>query len=539
MTETHTDETPNSTKATDITDVLHSQYPNREPVVRYGFPREEGGQTQELALRSIYESIPDEAITASAVYLITEDQRDRLEDLADNPYAIPGSDTNIVKEVQDECEGSGHVLYPVHAESDARDDGVTFATMTDWLRTFVRNVLDFDPEECTFYYSGSRSIHVHVPVFVTHQNLATLKDQAEQYCDEVGAELDTGVYKPKQQFRIPGAVHEKSGGAFQKVEIDTEWSHDKIIRAAGRGTEGPDTFADVLSAVFPAQEADEVPVLSSSTDDEPEKTIPTPLIEQKHYRRPGGKERWEAYNRKEFYPYPIGDGGSGRSVASLKVLGGAFQREEVGRGRTLVPAYFYGAHGCNGREFTKHQKYAPLQLSKADFEKWHYERGDILVIIGGASYQSRIIEVEQTTAKRVGGLLHPEEGRREDALNYLERKGYNTGSAGRSGTSRPNHRSREQGDYVEVLPVTSPTTEAAEFQQRVEQGGTPTEELDHGERRRVANRLLTIYGWNPTWQWFQKQYGDDFKPKRTWKGLRRVIKTHSEDLNHINVPPEP
>lgn len=539
MTETHTDETTNGTPTSDITDVLHANYPKREAVVRYGFPREGGGQTQELALRSIYEPVPDEASTASAVYLLTEKQRDRLEARADNPYAIPGSDTNIVKEVQTECEDSGHVLYPVHAESDARDDGVTFATMTDWLQTFVRDVLEVGPEDCVFYYSGSRSIHVHVPVFVTQKNLDTLKDQAKQYCDEAGAELDTGVYKRKQQFRIPGAVHTKSRGAFQKVEIDPEWNNDKIIRAAGRGIERPETYADILESVFPVQAADEVPKLACTPDDDTEKAIPTPLVEQKHYRRPSGKERWEAYNRKEFYPYPIGDGGSGRSVASLKVLGGAFQREKVGRGRTLVPAYFYGAHGCDGREFTKHQNHTPLQLSKADFGKWDHKRGDTVVIVGGASYQSRIIEVDVATAKRVGDLLHPEEGRREDVLDYLEREGYDTGSAGRSGTSRRRYGSREQRDYDEVLPADAPTTEAAEFQQRVEQGGTPTEELGHFDRLWVADRLLTLYGWNPTWQWFQKQYGDDFKPQRTWTGFQDVIEMFPDDLSHIDVPPEP
>jgi hypothetical protein len=83
-------------------------------------------------------------------------------------------------------------------------------------------------------------------------------------------------------------------------------------------------------------------------------------------------------------------------------------------------------------------------------------------------------------------------------------------------------------------------SEALRCKERAEQGDIEAS-LSHGERRKVANRLLTLYGWDPAWNWFQEQYGEDFNPKRTWKGFKSIIDTHSydDDLPEITVPPSP
>ena len=82
---------------------------------------------------------------------------------------------------------------------------------------------------CTLYFSGNRSIHVHVPRFVAGEDQRErLKERAETFCEETGAELDCGLYYAKRMFRLPGVEHAKTG--LRKVEIQSEWDHTRIIR---------------------------------------------------------------------------------------------------------------------------------------------------------------------------------------------------------------------------------------------------------------------------------------------------------------------
>lgn len=234
---------------TTVTDWFDTTFPDTTPLVRYGFPKDDGSQEQELKLRSLYEPIPESATTSSAVYFVTDSQLQRLEKFADNPWAIKGSG-NIVKEIQDECESADRVRYPVYAESDAREDGVPFTTMIEWIQGFTGETLGVPSTECTFWYSGSRSIHVHLPKFLSHSQIVDVRERAKQYCEESGAELDTSVYKAKQQFRLPGVVHRKSAGALQKVEIDPSWQNDKIIHTSSSDHALPDSYLDMLETTF-------------------------------------------------------------------------------------------------------------------------------------------------------------------------------------------------------------------------------------------------------------------------------------------------
>lgn len=522
-----------------VLDIIHDYYPDHEPVVRYASPRDDGVPKQEPKLRSVHAQVPDEANWASAIYLVTENQLNRLDTHADNPYGNP-STHNIAKTIQDECEDAGQVLYSVHAESDAHvdddEDVVLLPTMVKWLEEFVQSVIDIDPDDCTFYYSGNRSIHVHTPLFVTEENLRWLKEQTTEFCERTDADLDASVYKKKQQFRLPGAVHQSNGGMFQKVQIDTDWERPEIISAAADDVVCPETYADVLNTLFsPLETSDLSELLLSSLVTEQSSETPSTLSSwPSRYLRPDTEQK-HAYNAPEFYPYPTGDEHDGRSVASIRIVDEPFQRRAAGQNRTFVPCFFYGAHSCNGQKYTKDQHYAPLQLSKTDAKQWDYEAGENIVVIGGGSYRSITYKLAGETAERVGDLLDPEDGDRDDALDYLSDEGYDVGSAG---PSQPESRASDQ-DKPAQNP--EPKSRAAKLQKRAEQSSVEMS-LTHNERRDVANRLLTIGGWDHAWQWFREQYESDFDPERTWQAFRSVIETHhdhDQNLAAITVPPRP
>ncbi|WP_049936604.1 hypothetical protein [Haloplanus natans] len=520
--------------------LLNNRYPNSTPVVRYAFPRDDGSPKQEPRLRSIHAPVPDEATWVSAIYFATDLQINRLNEYADNPYENLSPD-NIAKTIQDECEDADRVLYPIHAESDAHEDNsdhVPLPTMVSWLREYAREVLNIPPGDCSFYYSGNRSIHIHSPLFVTGENLGWLKERTEQFCSETGADLDASVYKQKQQFRIPGADHHRNP-PLQKAEIDPDWDHTEIISAAATDVARPNTYAEILTRIFDLDGTATFSdlLLSSTASDSDSQTSPLTTWESRVNRYDTDQRR--AHTAPEFYPYPTGDNHDGRSVASVRVENKPFQRRTAGGNRTFVPCYFYGAHSCNGREYTKDEHYAPLQLSKADATKWTYEPGETLVIIGGGNYQSLIHVVDEELAEHIGDLLDPDEGRRADALEALQDHGYDVGSAG---TSRSTNAETGAQGHESPQEETSPDqkSEALRCKERAEQGDIEAS-LSHGERRKVANRLLTLYGWDSAWNWFQEQYGEDFNPKRTWKGFKSIINTHSydDDLAEITVPPSP
>jgi hypothetical protein len=545
------------TTFSDETNSIESNVPDWDelPCVQYGFPVDEG-PVRTPKLRTVFEPIPDGAITVSPIYILArgtyEKQRHR-----DDPYRVGDGYNSRATELQDEAEDNGTVLYPIHVESDELNEEGGDVLM-DWLREFVVEWLGVPFESCQKYFSGNRSIHVHVPRFVAgEQQRERLKQLAEEYCEETGAKLDCGLYYRKRLFRLPGVTHEKTG--VPKIAFEGEWDDARLSEQVREGTtEPPETYADVLQQVFgsqltladPASDQrfvesaenafDRVDAESILAFESSEQAIDTPLVEQ---RLPPDDSKavpyWSQYWAKEFSPYAHADGGS-RSVAALRVKDGAFAREDKRDGATMIPAYFYGAVGASS-EYTKHNEHAPLQLSARDYEKWNFQPGDTVVIIGGKSRYSKLCAVVPCHARVVGQILTSAEGGRDAALGYLNANGYDVGTAdtSTSSTARQSN-SAEQStstEAVEIWPArTPPQTEAEALQLQAEQEGI--ESLGHKERIKVACRHLQ-YGWQPTWDWFQEQFGSQFKPQVTWRQLNSIVAGGYEEYDDIEVPAKP
>ena len=516
------------------------------PCVRYGFPEDSDNPRQDPRLCPISESTPEEAETVSPIYLLTEDQFQRQKALK-NPYQVSGSD-NIGKSLQDECEKEDRVIYPLHIESDEYvNQGPD--TLLDWFRTVIEEHFNLDPQDCVFYHSGSRSIHVHLPLFVFGEgDRVRNKEEVKNFADKTGAEFDFGLYDRKRQFRLPGVIHQTTG--FPKVQIGPHWKEEQIIEALTQTPASPPrTYTEVLASIYgPPTEwkQPKLPETPQPIEDildllggagqalclsNRDSAIEVPLVEQLHEPvREADLDRWMAYNDKEFSPYAKTGHGEW-SMAVIRPIGGIFARKDVRNGATLVPAYFYGAKGGDG-DFDMYRVHAPLQLSERDRKKWSPDL-DFVVVIGGRSRHSRFIEVDRQTAVITGLLLHPEEGSRQEARAYLEDQGYDTGSAGKGNVQKP-ITAGTNSDFEHVLPAITPTTEAGELQQRAEQEGIQT--LSHGEQIRVACRLFYKYSWGPVWHWFEKQYGEDFDEDITFTQLRSVANGLDAD---IDVPDHP
>lgn len=523
---------------------------NNIPCVQYGFS-EGDGPPREAKLRTIFQPIPDNAETASPVYLLSHDQYERQQQL-DSGYEVAGNYTSIATELQDECEADGstnRVLYPIHIESDVYHEKEP-ATLIDWFREFVEDYLDVPFHTCTLYFSGRRSIHVHVPRFVPGEDQRErLKELAETFCEETGAELDCGLYDPKRMFRLPGVEHAKTG--LLKVEIEPKWSHDRIFQKANEATpDVPESYEAVLRYVFATKPSLTIESQQTAVDPpydlfqvldskktvlelEPnEQDIAIPLIEEEQCPDEGALvPHWARYNAKEFSPYALAAKGN-RSVAALRVMNTPFARSNKRNGATMVPAWFYGAIGCSG-EYTKQQEHAPLQLSKQDYDKWPYEPGDTLVIIGGQSRNSKLLLTSVIEACIVGSILSSEHRGRDAALNYLSEKGYDVGSTESTGSTSFN-RDLNSIEASHIFPAREqPQTEAERLQLQAEQDGIET--LSHKERSRVACRHLR-YGWQPAWEWFKRQFGSSFKPEVTHQQFQSIIKRYPEDYSHVEVP---
>lgn len=150
------------------------------PCVQYGFP-EGKGPFREPKLRTIFEPVPNDATTVSPVFILTRDQYERQQRF-ESGYEVKGA-TSIAKELQDKCEADNRVLYPIHIESDVyHEEGPT--TLIEWFHEFVEEYLDVPFHSCTLYFSGNRSIHAHVPRFVSGEDQREqLKELAGTFCD--------------------------------------------------------------------------------------------------------------------------------------------------------------------------------------------------------------------------------------------------------------------------------------------------------------------------------------------------------------------
>ncbi|OYR83698.1 hypothetical protein DJ71_09890 [Halorubrum sp. E3] len=217
-------------------------------------------------------------------------------------------------------------------------------------------------------------------------------------------------------------------------------------------------------------------------------------------------------------------------MAVAQVKGTPFCRKTTVNGReewrTYIPTYIYGAISADG-EYTVWRENAPIQLSLQDYDKWEYEPGDTIVLLGGQSTSSRLIELENhVEGETVASQLLPDmnwtddstDGRRE-ALNVLCAFDYEVGSAGKNGPRRET--STNDRGYQ--------PTDASRLQQRAEQDGVET--LSHIERLNVANRLLRTREWDGADKWFREQYGERYSQEITHKFLRSITsKPEFDDL---------
>jgi hypothetical protein len=484
-------------------------------------------------LNHVTDPIPKGSRFASPIYLLSEDQHDRMED-CDSGWVGDGV---IAKELQNECENTnedGKVLYPVYIESDSLEDEVATEELFEWYEGFL-NRLGIDSEEPSYYFSGNRSIHVHVPRFVVgEKEREALKSEAEEFCEETGAELDCGIYSRKGLFRLPGAVH--SNTDLPKVEVSFGSSRKDIIsKAANTDTPWrPDTFTELLEETF--GETNPTPSTPDYSDDlspevsetvgtlvgndavlslyDPPSKVEVPVIEREEMPEGTGEGKWMSYNRHPFSPYAHASGGE-RSVAIVRVRGKPFCRdshEGISRG-TFTPTRIIGAVGCD-ENFSMTDE-ARLRLSDPDFEKWcekGFEKHDTVVLIGGKSRRSIMFEVDNKYANTTASCLL-EDGKSE-CLHQLEKDGYEIGSAG--------------SEYGGTVSDQSGMSEAQRLQISVESGKRSIQAILHEDKLRIANRLLRLQGYDEAFDWFREAFGSDFDENITRTQLNSVIRKYDD-----------
>lgn len=504
-----------------------------EPFVRYGFPPDRSPR-QEPNLRHISETIPDGATTASPIYFLTDAQIERQEGL-ENPYAV--SQTNIARKLQDECEQEGRVLNPLYVESD--DESATLYEQREAIKRFAEEYLNVEPFIGTAWYSGNRSIHLHLPRYVRSKaELGLLKQKAEEFNEESAVTIDSAIYSRKRQFRLPSTEHPSTSRPKCKVPIagpEQELRREMAQAVAEGAPEGE--RRNQLYIARDSSISSFEPLESALSQNTPHiKDIATPLVEQKQEpENEASLERWKQYNRHPFSPYANAAGGE-RSVTIARVKGSPFCREVDGDRRTLVPAYIYGAVGAAG-EFDVARENCPIKLSGRDYSKWEYEKGDVVALISGRSRESRIFQIERNeftieeqVSIVVGGLVEDIDymassgdlNGRAEALSILEDLGYEVGSAGSCADSqrycyRTNQSSGEGSD-------------AYSLQKKAEAFGVQA--LSHQERLTVANRLLSVRGVEGTWKWLKERFGQDFDPELTHSQLTSVTKRY-DDLPNL------
>jgi hypothetical protein len=497
------------------------------PFVRYAETDENGNPDQFHRLHALNEPAPVDADFVSPVYLLTDEQVKKHDDLLTecNRFCV-WDYKSIATKIQTECEDGGRVRYPLLVESDTEVDHYE---MRVGLKQFTREVLDVDPNEGKWFFTGGTSLHVHLPYYVENEDALTrLRRETKQYNENAKVTVDASNFQKKSLVRLPGAEHYDTG--VRKTAISPTSSDEELQKRIAQlvGGVDPEEREEIsYYAVTP-----EIVRYSLSEELGHMKEIPTPIIEQQN--KPvgtGNVERWKQYNRHPFCPY-ANAGNQRRSVVVAQVKGTPFCRKTtvngIEAGRTYVPTFIYGAVGCDG-EYTVWQENAPIQLSPQDYDKWEYEPGDTIVLLGGQSASSRILELEDTfEGKDIASQLLPDmnwtddstDGRKE-ALDLLRAFGYEVGSAGKNGPRRETS-TNDRGFQ---------STDAYRLQERAEQRGVET--LSHDGRRDLGNRLLCTRGWDGADEWFQEQYGERYDREITHRHLRSI----ASEFDDVPSPP--
>jgi len=499
---------PDNKSLTDLDSSIdtHSDY---EPFIRYAnFEQEQGTE-----LVSVDEPIPDNVSYASPIYYLTPGEVERQKQL-ENPYAV--SKSCIAKEIQDNVETERREYYPIYVESDAE---VSLHTQIAWIKEFIQDSLNVSPEDCTYYFSGGRSIHAHVPRLARQNELKKLKDVAKEFKHD----LDPKIYERKRQFRLPGVEHDSTG--LPKVEIEPEWGHDRIVReAVTSDVSPPDTYQEVLTNTFGPNvlKSPESYLWGSESE-----SIEPGLNKWESFSYTGGAihRKWKAHYSHPVSPY-ANSGAGDRSLLVAKAIDGPFseKRESHYQGdndsvpdkqiQTFVPCQILTFWGCDRQYQIDSREHRPVQLSKTDYQKLHERNigeGDLFVLIGGQSRKSRVYKPRTFESKSIAGADNFKE-----ALETLEVFDYDTGQ---SNTIESNY------EY-EYSSGEKKQTRAGRLQEQAENNSI--ESLSHGDIVLVVNRLLKIKGINGTRQWFREQYGDDYDESLTNEQIKSVCKKYTD-----------
>lgn len=488
-------------------------------------------------IKSINDPIPDEAVYGSSIYFLTANERDRNRSFKTG-WEMEGE--CIAKELQDRCERRDEVLYPVHIESDA---DVALPTQLNWIWALIEESLPVSPGECAWYYSGGRSIHAHVPLFVRDDGRKYLKDLVKEY----PRDLDDSIYQTKPQFRLPGAVHDENG--LPKTLIDPERRHDKpkkgqraiVGEAVQADPVKPETYADLLRKTFGPG------VLDDPTDYLWEPDIGPDIKSEPHHWEPGQpepegeiSEKWKAYNLHAFSPYANAGNGK-QSLVVARPVGGAYGQD----GDAYLPCRIIAAVGCD-REYTVYEEHYPVLLSDGE-ERGDYQKlvekgigqGDAFVLIGGHSRQSKIHKVEPWLDDAIAGMLISDErdvdpNRVELTLEYIKGFDYDTGSPGPKGDRDPGvPPGWAETDPREELKT---ETEAMRLKRQIERDGLQSVSNTYEALLRVTCRLLRIDGWDGAWNWLQDVLGDDFDAADTHQKLEDIVEQYPDSYGHVTVP---
>ena len=454
------------------------------PCVRYGWKTANGFQ-QQYKLTPLGDEPPKEAqFVSPVVYFVSEAQEERL------------SEGTPPKTIQKECEKDGKAFYNVVAESDALDpnksDTKSGETVASWLREFAEDYVRADNYQ--IFYSGNRSLHLHTDMWTKFGELGELKKLAESFIKETDGDLDTSIYSSMPQFRMVGTKHDKTN--LYKVPIQEDFSQTNLIRQSQ--SEGNYSTSNDLPTYYVAGIGD-----IGSLPTEIGNHLLSPLIKE--------SADIEKYPGKPFSPYAV-TGGGDYSVTILNPIGGLIEEQ----GNQYVRAYIYTAIGGSG--YLRHSSYSKVLLSGHDVAKWNYDQSDTVVMIGGRSRNSKIMQISPDETVLLDSEMY--ENGKEGALSLLKQWGYDTGKRGYHHT---NYSSPQE------------QTKAVWIKQQIDSGERdPTYE----DMVRVSCRLLRIRGWQAAWDWIERTFGEDFKPEKTYKRLKVIVETY-EDYNHVQVPPQP
>ena len=254
------------------------------------------------------------------------------------------------------------------------------------------------------------------------------------------------------------------------------------------------------------------------------------VAQSEHGKRPSDgaqAEIWDRRNNDPYSPYSYTD--DRRSVSLFTVKGEVFVREnEEGEEIAYVPSRIYAAvngpldDGIAKFETWENQRNRPVRLSKKDHEKWDFEKGDMILMIGGQSRSSRMIEIPSSVDRDSirGCLLHDSKWCEEDKDGrelFFDNYSDLAGSSGKNGPYRSNNDTNADSED------TDPSPSRAQRLQEIAEEGDVEDDLSHQDRLHVGNRLLDVRGKGGAREWFREQYGPDFDREITEKFLNSIL----------------